>query len=853
MRTFFQIPILSILLLTLAEVAGAQTVEWNPPGGQLGYGKTNRLSLIFDGCEPADSFNLPAIDGLDVSRPSRSEQTNIVNFNISQRVELSYAVQPTRRGEIVIPAMNINTNKGRMRVAEARFEIVEAKVGQTNLNIDDIVIGRIQIPAGSFWEGQVIDVTYLLIGKAGFNVNISSAPSWSPIGLLVEPFQEPEKVNATIAGEERPGLRYRTRALIRKTGVINLEAVQQRINVQTGERPGFFLSQPRVEEFLITSNQPAITVQPLPVPAPDGFNGAVGSFEFESTVVPTEAVVGDPITWTLKLSGRGNWPEGITLPEREAAVDFKVIQPQSNKQMEEDQLFAGTLTEDVVLVPTRPGSYRLGGADWVFFDPDAGRYETVSRDSVTVGVNPLAVPLPSVPPPDPAAADLLPGETILPEPPPVFENRGPALPRDPIAGEARGFVPFALPPLGWAVIVFLPAMIILGWQIWRRFRHDDPNQNAKKARRRLISLTASLEKATDSGQKRELLIEWMQFGARALAIPTAAPSVPDIEQHLSGPRQSAARSDWTSLWKEAEEALYGLDHDLSADWIARAKSIVQKVRVGRRPFSAFFRRRYWLPSILILTTLNPFDSLEAENSIDRYREGAFTESELGWRDDVVKAPLNSVARNNLALALAQQDRWPEANAYWTTAYVLNPVNEDLRWNLRAGLSRAPGMQPRLAELLEAEGLAWMATRLSPGAWDRIQGFGAVLTALSIGLGIFGLYRRIRIALFIAPIALIAGTAGLAIGAISAFQYGVRAHPDAVVVQTDSVLRSIPTDVADAQQSRTLPAGEIAVVEGEFLSWRKLRLDSGETGWARKTVILPVYRAPLAEGGSQERS
>ena len=410
-------------------------------------------------------------------------------------------------------------------------------------------------------------------------------------------------------------------------------------------------------------------------------------------------------------------------------------------------------------------------------------------------------------------------------------------------GGVRGYVPFALPPLGWALIVFLPAITTLGWQVWRRFRRDDPNQSAKKARRRLISLTASLEKVTDPGKKRELLIEWMQLGPRALAIPSAAPSVTDIEQHLSGPRQSAARSDWTSLWNEAEEALYGLNHNLSDEWMARANSIVQKVRVRRRPISALFRIRYWLPSVLVLITLHPFDSLEAQDSIDQYREGEFAESELGWRADVIKTPLNSVARNNLALALAQQDRWSEANAYWTTAYVLYPANEDLRWNLRAGLTRAPGMQPRLAELLEAKGLAWVATRLSPGAWDRVQGIGAVLAALSLGFGILGLFRRIRIALFIAPVALIAGTAGLAIGAISAFQYGVLAHPDAVVVQSDSILQSIPTDVSDAQQSRTLPAGEIAIVEGAFLSWRKLRLDSGETGWARKTVILPVYRAP----------
>jgi hypothetical protein len=840
MRTFFQIPVLLMLALSLAIVADAQTVTWNPPDSQLGYGKTNRISLVFDGCEPTEAFKLPTIDGLDVSSPSRSEQTNIVNFKISQWVEFSYAVQPTRRGQIVIPALNINTNKGRMRVNEVWFEVVDAKVGQTNLDIDDIVSGILQVPAGSFWEGQVIDVTYLLIGSTRFPVNISSEPAWSPSRLLVEPFGEPERVNATIGGEERPGLRYRTRAMIRQVGVVKLASVEQRINVQTNERPGFFLSQPRVEEFLITSNQPIITVRPLPVPVPDGFNGAVGSFELESTVVPTEAVVGDPITWTLTLSGKGNWPEGLTLPEREAAVDFKVIKPQSNKEMEENQLFAGTLTEDVVLVPTRSGSYTLGAIKFAFFNPGTNRYETISRDSVTVDVDPLAT---TMLPAAMAGTQLPLADATTPKAPPVFENRGPALPRDPIVGETRGYIPVALPPLWWALIIFLPAIATWWWQTWRRFRHDDPNRSAKTAKRQLIIQTARLEKVTDPVEKREELIDWMNLGARALAIPMATPSVFDIERHLSGRRQSAARSDWSLLWKEAEEALYGFGQELSVDWIARAKSIVPKVRVHRRPFPSFFRRRYWLPSILILIALHPSDSLDAKTLLDQYREGEFVESELGWRENVTKKPLNSVARNNLALALAQQERWPEANAFWTTAYVLDPANSDLRWNLRAGLSRAPGIQPRLAALLEAKGLNWVATRLSPGAWDRIQGIGAILTALSIGLGVYGLFRHIRIAVFIAPVALIAGTASLAIGAISAFQYGVLAQPNAVVVQKDSVLQSIPTDVADVQQSRNLPAGEIAVIEGEFLSWRKVRLDSGETGWVRKTVILPVYRAP----------
>ena len=65
----------------------------------------------------------------------------------------------------------------------------------------------------------------------------------------------------------------------------------------------------------------------------------------------------------------------------------------------------------------------------------------------------------------------------------------------------------------------------------------------------------------------------------------------------------------------------------------------------------------------------------------------------------------------------------------------------------------------------------------------------------------------------------------------------------MVVLEDSTLRSIPTDAADSQQSRSLPAGEITSVSAEFLGWRRIDLDSGETGWVRKSALLPVYSWP----------
>jgi len=47
------------------------------------------------------------------------------------------------------------------------------------------------------------------------------------------------------------------------------------------------------------------------------------------------------------------------LPQREVSNDFQVVQPKSKRTMKDAALFEGSLSEDVVLVPTKPGTYRL--------------------------------------------------------------------------------------------------------------------------------------------------------------------------------------------------------------------------------------------------------------------------------------------------------------------------------------------------------------------------------------------------------------------------------------------------------------------------------------------------------------
>src|SRR5204862_3052256 len=119
----------------------------------------------------------------------------------------------------------------------------------------------------------------------------------------------------------------------------------------------------------------------------------------------------------------------------------------SKRTMKDTALFEGSLSEDVVLVPTKPGTYRLAPVRFSYFDPKAGTYKTITTEPVTVTVTGAATPVVppassgapvqfSLAPAPPAPTTPVPPSGVAPVPP---EN----LPRDPLAESAAGFSPFA--------------------------------------------------------------------------------------------------------------------------------------------------------------------------------------------------------------------------------------------------------------------------------------------------------------------------------------------------------------------------------------------------------------------------
>ncbi len=814
----------------------AQSVRWE--AGDSGLG--NSLLLIFENCEPEGQPALPAISGVTFTPAGRSESTNIVNFSVSRTIALSYVVRGPQNPPLQIPAFTVRTSKGDLPVAAFNVAAPAAP-------LDSLARARLLPARPTVWAGEVFGLTYELSAARRTNPQISPTFDWNPAPLAAEDWSKPEVTEAVANGDRRVNVTFRTRAIAKVPNRLKLEAASHLISIQTGTIGFGIISQPRMEQVAVPSDQPVLEVRPLPSGAPAGFGGAVGQFKLVSRVVPERAAVGEPVTWTLELTGTGNWPDLGGLPARTVSQDFQVVQPKAKRVNVEGKLFDATLTEDVVLVPTKSGEYALGPVSFSYFDPQAGAYRTITAPRTTLTIAGAPVPRFNVTPPDPANDPASPAVAAPParEVTPAAAPAG--IPRDPLAGEARATMPFTARSLGWSLAA--PGLAVFAWWLalaYGRARASDPLRPRREARARLAGHLAALARA-GSGERRGPLLAWQQDTARLWGLEHAAPSSRALAA-AAAPGDGGAEA-WLRLWQEADQALYGPRPELPGDWLDRAQTALAARRVpGFRPWT-LLRPRNLMPFAagLVVWAGLAGSALEAAataaaDPAGLYRRGDFAGAEKAWRRGVEQAPGNWIARHNLSLALEQLDRNPEAAAHAAAAFVQQPGHEAVRWHFAHTAGRGGTAPAELVPFLQPDLWRGWARHAPPAVWEwaavvaawlAAGGLAGVLTLAYRGGGPLG--RRLA-------------WAGVALGLVStgfalagSLAYGPAAHPAAAIVARATVLRSIPTEADTTQKTTSLTAGGLARVEGNFLGWRRIAFPNGQTGWVRREDLVPIWR------------
>ncbi|WP_437597365.1 BatD family protein [Sorangium sp. So ce590] len=172
-----------------------------------------------------------------------------------------------------------------------------------------------------------------------------------------------------------------------KAGELHTGSMQARI---TGRRIG--------ARVLRESNDVVVRVTEPPLAGrPSGYVlGDVGQFTLKATVQPRQIEQGGSVAVTVQVTGTGNFPQSLRVPER---TGLEWLDPEKRESLEpRGGVIGGFRSFGYVVRIQGSGAVDLGKIELPYWDPAQKRYVVESADLGVVQVTPVAPPAPSGPP-----------------------------------------------------------------------------------------------------------------------------------------------------------------------------------------------------------------------------------------------------------------------------------------------------------------------------------------------------------------------------------------------------------------------------------------------------------------------
>ena len=376
--------------------------------------------ILKDGEASTSSLKVPQINGCSlIFGPSvaSSQSYQIINgkASSSSQHEYTYYYRADKEGEYTIGAASIVVDGKKMTTQPASLTIVASKHSQDNqsnganssnqpVDIDDIstqnagkkvdandVFIRISTSRSSAYEQEAIECTIKLYTKYSISEFMAiTQPTFN--GFLVEDLQFQSSINAR---ETYNGQEYQT-AVLKKcilfpqksgnltivSGTYDLTVVQyEQVNM------GFYVvNQPVTKKIRINSNNATISIQPLPLPQPAGFDGAVGQFTAAVRISTNNFRTNEPATLTYSINGTGNIKY-----IKDAIIDFPSEFEQYtpnhtvDAEMKGNNVSGSSITE-YTFIPKEVGNYTINVPYFVYFDPESKEYKTIELESFDIKV-----------------------------------------------------------------------------------------------------------------------------------------------------------------------------------------------------------------------------------------------------------------------------------------------------------------------------------------------------------------------------------------------------------------------------------------------------------------------------------
>ncbi len=368
-----------------------------------------KLTITVTGARSAD-IEIKEIDGLQFHNRGQSNRINIINGNYSSSISNSYVVQPLQPGTYTIPPISITTGKETVQTEPITFQVTaigqgpQANKQNTNTspsenNVAFILVSEI----GRHYTGEIVPLKI----KAYFNRKyrwepINSPPVLKADGVVMSPLSnEPEQSQEQLKGTVYHVLSWDTTISGIKAGrhpiLFELNATLL-LPQQQRTRSPFGGSNPFNDSFFDSffgglQRKPIQVISPelhfeaaeLPEKGrPENFTGAIGDFQLTVNAFPQEVEVGEPITLTMEIAGKGNF-DRVESPLFPTTPDWKTYSASTEYSSQETYPFGKKHFEQAI-VAKNSRLKQIPSLSFSYFDPEKGSYITVASAPIAVNI-----------------------------------------------------------------------------------------------------------------------------------------------------------------------------------------------------------------------------------------------------------------------------------------------------------------------------------------------------------------------------------------------------------------------------------------------------------------------------------
>ncbi|HTY94715.1 MAG TPA: BatD family protein [Steroidobacteraceae bacterium] len=430
-RWFIRAVLLPALLAGLAPVWASSRVTMTLDPPTFDVGEASQLTIVISGDEDAVPI-IPHVSGLVINPEGQSTSIQQINGAVTTYFARTYRVTATQEGTFTIPSIRIGsltTAPLTVRVG-APGSANPARSGQQAAPQDrttatDVAAAlraampmmKVILPTSRLYVGELVPIQIKVYFKEGVSPRLEGplvavGDAFTVSGLDKQATQTEELVGVTryavltwnaVLGALKSGS-YPIGLELPASVSVQLHAsdadVAARLRALFGTAASSaFMDEPDLDEMFgrvirksvtVKPDAPPVTVLPLPAAGrPADFSGAVGQFEITGELAPRSGAVGDPLTFKLTVSGRGNLSR-ISSEVLHDSPQWRTYRADSKVTADDESGLKGFKTFSQPVVPLQAGQLTLPGLSFSYFDPEAERYVTRQTAPIRVMITPGA-------------------------------------------------------------------------------------------------------------------------------------------------------------------------------------------------------------------------------------------------------------------------------------------------------------------------------------------------------------------------------------------------------------------------------------------------------------------------------